>query len=38
MQCLLALLAQARIIINRKRFLGEYERTVNNYVPDGAEQ
>ena len=31
-------IAQARKVINRKRFLEEYERTVNNFVPDGAKQ
>jgi len=35
---LLVPVAQARKVINRKRFLEEYERTVNNFVPDGAEQ
>jgi len=36
MQRLLVPVAQARKVINRKRFLGEYERTVNNFGPDGA--
>jgi len=29
---LLVLIAQARKVINRKRFLEEYERTVNNFT------
>ncbi|MCL2337159.1 MAG: hypothetical protein FWC60_07035 [Firmicutes bacterium] len=31
-QRLLAPVAQARKVINRKRFLGEHERTVNNFT------
>jgi len=34
--CLLVLIAQARKTINRKRFLGEHERTAYSFVPDGA--
>jgi len=30
--CLLVPVAQARKVINRKRFLEEYERTVNNFT------
>ncbi|MCL2336403.1 MAG: hypothetical protein FWC60_03165 [Firmicutes bacterium] len=30
MQCSLVLIAQARNTINRKRFLGEHERTVSS--------
>jgi len=32
MQCLLVPVAQARKAINRKRFLGEYERAVNSFT------
>gem|GEM_PF-5947329 len=31
-QCLLNLIAQVRKTVNRKRFLGEHERTVNGFA------
>jgi len=39
MQCLLILKVKTvRKTVNRKRFLGEHERTVYGFVPDDAKQ